>query len=1214
MPGPPWKARNMAASDFLLSDDYNNLHYDDTHWGGNVDGGGYQLSNVVLVGVTTEAVAAVTSVFGRGGDVLAQSGDYTAAMVGAVPTTRQVLPGSGMTGGGALTADVTLSAQVSSVFGRIGAVVLTSADISGATPTPGVLTSRKINTLTGSGLSGGGPLSADLNLAILPNSVNQQVQVLNTGAVIGTRHAINLSHGSNITMTVVDNGTNDWVDVNINAIVPVQGLVDPTTTPGDIIARGPSAPAGRLAVGSNGQVLTVDTTQPQCVKWASPAPTGITSVFTRTGPAITAQVGDYTAAQVANAVDQTQSYNNPAWITSLPWAKITNPPAFLLDPTLSKGDLIVHGTTTTRLPVGADGSVLTADSTTTPGVKWGGFPVTTVFGRAGAVVATATDYTVGMIAGAVPNTLLINTPAGGGLTGGGNLSANRSLSQVPDSTNQQVQVLLDGQVVGLRHAINFQTGAGVSLSITDNNTSNRIDCGIASSGGTGGGLTDPTQFVGDLIVRGSAAVQRLPVGLNGQVLTADSTQALGVKWAAATGGSGSQSPWITDINAAGYHLNGTGAIGVNSVSVVGTARVYVVPAGTEEGVATVLTASPGLASMKVANDVGDYLRVRSYGTGYPTTPALAGLATLEASNILAISANAAEVMRLTAGHVLIGTTVDDTLHMLQVNGTVKSATGGFVFPDGTTQTSAFTPASSAVTSVFGRTGAVVAKTSAPFDYSAANVTNAVDSTQGYANPTWITSLAWSKITGAPAFPGDPTTTKGDLIGRGTAAPATRLAVGTDGQVLTADSTQTLGVRWGTVAAAPVTSVFTRTGAVTAASGDYTAAQVTNAVDSTGSYANPTWITSLAWSKITGAPATGVSSVFTRTGAVVAAIGDYTAAQITNAVDSTQTYADPAWITALSWSKITGAPAVFSDPTTTKGDIIARGTTGPATRLAVGTDTWVLTADSTQTLGVKWAAAAAGSPQSPWASNIDAASHYLGNVSYMSIGIAPNANIPLLISKSNSGYLISIQNSLNSSVYGGSIAFGNDFGAGTFFIGQIGSTAGSNPNACCIRSPSQPFVFIMGTTPLMTLSSSGSSGVSIGNAATPSITNPAYALALTVDSAGKPSTNTWTIASDSRLKRNIKELVGGLDIIKRLRPIEAEYNGMHHLPEGHRITGFLAEEIRDILPGTVTSHRGKLREEDEEETEILDFNIHEVLIHLILAVKQLAAKLPADSPA
>ena len=45
--------------------------------------------------------------------------------------------------------------------------------------------------------------------------------------------------------------------------------------------------------------------------------------------------------------------------------------------------------------------------------------------------------------------------------------------------------------------------------------------------------------------------------------------------------------------------------------------------------------------------------------------------------------------------------------------------------------------------------------------------------------------------------------------------------------------------------------------------------------------------------------------------------------------------------------------------TTKGDVLVGTGSGAVTRLAVGTNTQVLTADSTQTSGVKWAAASGG---------------------------------------------------------------------------------------------------------------------------------------------------------------------------------------------------------------------------------------------------------------
>lgn len=60
-----------------------------------------------------------------------------------------------------------------------------------------------------------------------------------------------------------------------------------------------------------------------------------------------------------------------------------------------------------------------------------------------------------------------------------------------------------------------------------------------------------------------------------------------------------------------------------------------------------------------------------------------------------------------------------------------------------------------------------------------------------------------------------------------------------------------------------------------------AGTVTNGVYTTGSYADPSWITSLSGTKLTGT--------------VVA----------TNGVVTTGSYADPAWITSLAGSKISG---------------------------------------------------------------------------------------------------------------------------------------------------------------------------------------------------------------------------------------------------------------------------------------------------------------------
>ncbi|PWT71030.1 MAG: hypothetical protein C5B60_11430 [Chloroflexi bacterium] len=381
---------------------------------------------------TPSASAGVSSFNTRTGAVVPASGDYTAAQVGAVPSTRNVNTGAGLTGGGALSADLTLSAvpmaasgtghsagtvpdpgttagtthflredatwatlpaaPVASVFGRTGAVVAVATDYTptfiGAVPTTTTVSA-------GAGLSGGGALSANVTLSAVPMAAS------------GASHAAGIVPDPGATA-----GTTKFLREDATWVVPPGGFVSPLTTKGDIHTF--TTVDARLAVGTvANQMLLVDSTQAAGIKWATP-----------------------TAAMVTNAVDQTGSYANPAWISSYAWSKLTGYPSVtagtglsgggaltgnvtlnavpmaasgashsggtvpdpgstagttrflredaawvvppgggMTDPTTTKGDLIVHGTTTTRMAVGSDSQVVIADSTQTLGVKWGAAPV-----------------------------------------------------------------------------------------------------------------------------------------------------------------------------------------------------------------------------------------------------------------------------------------------------------------------------------------------------------------------------------------------------------------------------------------------------------------------------------------------------------------------------------------------------------------------------------------------------------------------------------------------------------------------------------------------------------------------------------------------------------------------------------------------------------------------------------------------------------------------
>lgn len=88
--------------------------------------------------------------------------------------------------------------------------------------------------------------------------------------------------------------------------------------------------------------------------------------------------------------------------------------------------------------------------------------------------------------------------------------------------------------------------------------------------------------------------------------------------------------------------------------------------------------------------------------------------------------------------------------------------------------------------------------------------------------------------------------------------------------------------------------------LTVSNGDGVAGNMTldvgaNVLVSTGVYADPSWLTTLAWAKLTGVPTT------------LAGYG------ITDSIVlTTDSYADPSWLTELAWFKIAGKPTTCVD--------------------------------------------------------------------------------------------------------------------------------------------------------------------------------------------------------------------------------------------------------------------------------------------------------------